>query len=60
MPSVGGLQLLRERACVRLRGLDRRARERAARLIVPQRLAHKRFAVASDTNALGVVRYWSQ
>ena len=31
-----------------------------SRLIVPQRLAHKRFAVSSDTNALGVVRYSSQ
>ena len=31
-----------------------------SRLIVPQRLGHKRLAVASETNALGVVRYSSQ
>ena len=31
-----------------------------SKLIVPQRLGHSFFAVASDTNALGVVRYLSQ
>src|SRR5262245_31056435 len=30
------------------------------KLVVPQRLVHNRFAVASDTNAFGVVRYSSQ